>query len=104
MQKITMVIPTYWGPPEGKDAGEERVFDHPTPLDQEGTLGRALESLNVLERSDFSIVLIVASTSSKVEKEVISKVKEICRPFRKKYDIRVLHHENLKTLRTSLKT
>ena len=102
MQKITMVIPTYWGPPEDKDIEEEKVFDHPTPLDQEGTLGRVLESLKVLERSDFSIVLIVASTSSKIEKEVVSKVKEISRPFREKYDLKLLHHKNLKSLREKL--
>lgn len=102
MQKITMVIPTYWGPSEDKDIEEEKVFDHPTPLDQEGTLGRVLESLKVLERSDFSIVLIVASTSSKIEKEVVSKVKEISRPFREKYDLKLLHHKNLKSLREKL--
>ena len=102
MQKITMVIPTYWGPSEDKDIEEEKVFDHPTPLNQEGTLGRVLESLNVLERSDFSIVLIVASTSSKIEKEVVSKVKEISRSFREKYDLKLLHHENLKSLRGKL--
>ncbi len=97
-----MVIPTYWGPSEGKDIEEEKVFDHPTLLDQEGTLGRVLESLKVLERSDFSVVLIVVSTSSKIEKEVVSKVKEISRPFREKYDLKLLHHENLKSLREKL--
>lgn len=102
MQKITMVIPTYWGPSEDKDIEEEKVFDHPTPLDQEGTLGRVLESLKVLERSDFSVVLIVVSTSSKIEKEVVSKVKEISRPFREKYDLKLLHHKNLKSLREKL--
>ena len=102
MQKITMVIPTYWGPPEDKDIEEEKVFDHPTPLDQEGTLERVLESLKVLERSDFSVVLIVASTSSKIEKEVVSKVKEISRPFREKYELKLLHHKNLKSLREKL--
>lgn len=101
MQKITMVIPTYWGLSEDKDI-EEKVFDHPTPLDQEGTLGRVLESLKVLERSDFSVVLIVVSTSSKIEKEVVSKVKEISRPFREKYDLKLLHHKNLKSLREKL--
>ena len=96
-----MVIPTYWGLSEDKDI-EEKVFDHPTPLDQEGTLGRVLESLKVLERSDFSVVLIVVSTSSKIEKEVVSKVKEISRPFREKYDLKLLHHKNLKSLREKL--
>ena len=90
MQKITMVIPTYWSLSEGTDLQEDRVFDHPTPLDQEGTLGRALESLDVLNRSDFSVVLIVASTLYSIENEVVSRIEEICKPFKGKIDIKRL--------------
>lgn len=102
LQKVTMVIPTYWGLPEGKNIEEDKVFDHPTPLNQKGTLGRTLESLSVLERNDFSLVLIVASNSSSIEGEAITRVEEICRPFKKKYDIRLLHYENINNLREKL--
>jgi hypothetical protein len=51
--KATIVIPTYWrGPSESGVACEyesDYIFDRATPLDQEGTLARALESLAVLE-------------------------------------------------------
>ncbi len=102
MQKITMAIPTYWSPPEGTDLREDRVFDHPIPLDQEGTLGRALESLCVLNRSDFSVVLIVASTLDSIENEVIRRVEEICKPFNGKIDISLVHQGNLKNLKEKL--
>ncbi|TET52327.1 MAG: hypothetical protein E3J58_00245 [Actinomycetota bacterium] len=102
MQKITMAIPTYWSPPEGTDLREDRVFDHPIPLDQEGTLGRALESLCVLNRSDFSVVLIVASTLDSIENEVINRVEEICKPFNGKIDISLVHQGNLKNLKEKL--
>jgi len=97
-----MVIPTYWSPPEDTDLQEDRVFDHPIPLDQEGTLGRALESLDVLSRSDFSVVLIVASTLDSIENEVISRVEEICKPFKGKIDISLVHQGNLKNLKGKL--
>jgi len=102
LQKITMAIPTYWSPPEGTDLREDRVFDHPIPLDQEGTLGRALESLCVLNRSDFSVVLIVASTLDSIENEVINRVEEICKPFNGKIDISLVHQGNLKNLKEKL--
>jgi len=102
LQKITMVIPTYWSPTEGTDLQEDRVFDHPISLDQEGTLGRALESLDVLNRSDFSVVLIVASTLDSIENEVISRVEEICKPFNGKIDISLVHQGNLKNLEKKL--
>ena len=102
MQKKTIVIPTYWGPPEDTDILEDKVFDHPTPIDQEDTLKRALESLHILYRNDFSVVLIVVSTSNSIEKEVINRIKEICKPFKGKIDISLIHHENLKYLRQQL--
>lgn len=37
-----MIIPTYWSTPDLPSWG---TFDHPTPLTEEGTLGRTLESL-----------------------------------------------------------
>ncbi|MBT3188213.1 MAG: hypothetical protein HN736_13245 [Anaerolineae bacterium] len=37
--KIWIVIPTYWG---DADSG---IYDHPTPLDEDGTLAFLLDSL-----------------------------------------------------------
>ncbi|MFC2145644.1 hypothetical protein ACFLQQ_04865 [Actinomycetota bacterium] len=102
MQKKTIVIPTYWGPPENTDLQEDKVFDHPTPLDQEGTLGRALKSIHILNKSDFSVVLIVAVTLSSIEKEVINKIKEICRPFKEKIDISLIYQGNLNKIKQRL--
>lgn len=39
----TMIIPTYWCRSSGKCWQEgDAVYDHPTPVDQEGTLERPL--------------------------------------------------------------
>ncbi|MCK5567778.1 MAG: hypothetical protein KAI62_07690 [Actinomycetia bacterium] len=102
MQKITMVIPTYWSPPKGAALQEDRVFDHPIPLDQEGALGRTLESMHILNRNDFSVVLIVASTLDSIENEVINRVKEICGPFKEKIDISLVHQGNLNKIKQRL--
>ena len=58
----TIVIPTYWCLPEKEGASEDRIFDHPTPLDEGGTLGRLLDSLCVLNDKDFQVVIIPSST------------------------------------------
>jgi hypothetical protein len=58
-----MVIPSYW-------ARESRVgwmqgdtiYDHPIPLDNEGTLSRAIQSVGVLEDKDFQLVIIAIPT------------------------------------------
>lgn len=102
MQKKTIVIPTYWGPPEDVDLQADKVFDHPTPLDQEGTLGRVLESMHILNRNDFSVVLIIAATLDSIENEVLDRVKEICEPFKEKIDISLIHQGNLSKIKQKL--
>jgi len=102
LQKKTIVIPTYWGPPENVDLQAGKVFDHPTPLGQEGTLGRALESMQILNRNDFSVVLIIAATLNSIENEVLDRVKEICAPFKEKIDISLIHQGNLSKIKQKL--
>ncbi len=48
---VSMVIPTYWTRPGdiGWQPGDA-FFDHPTPINTEGTLGRTLKSLKILEK------------------------------------------------------
>jgi hypothetical protein len=46
MMKKCVVVPTYWGP---INAGEEIVFDHPTALNDKGTLKTLLDNLLTFE-------------------------------------------------------
>ncbi len=73
--KVCMVIPSYWAR-ESKDGGRagDAVYDHPTPLDEDGTLLRALQSLDVLEDKDFQVVVIAAATAGDIEDRVEEKV------------------------------
>lgn len=75
---LTMVIPTYWG--REKKVGFKKgdaIYDHPTPLDEEGSLKRAIESIEVLKDKEFELVVIVVATSSEIEGEAEEKVKAI---------------------------
>ena len=76
--KITMVIPSYWG--RKKSEGWRRsdsVFDHPTPLDEEGTLERALNSVAHLKNKDFNLVVLGVSTAEDIRREVESRISTI---------------------------
>jgi len=76
--KITMVIPSYWG--RKKSEGWRRsdsVFDHPTPLDEEGTLERALNSVAHLKNKDFNLVILGVSTAEDIRREVEAKISTI---------------------------
>ena len=76
--KVTMVIPSYWSR-ESKDGWKEgdAIYDHPTPLDGEGTLLRAIQSTDILKDKDFQLVIIAVATAEDIEKQVEEKVANI---------------------------
>ncbi len=73
-----MVIPSYWAR-ESKVGWKEgdAIYDHPTPLNSEGTLLRVINSIEVLNDKDFQLVIIVAPTSEDIEIQVEKKVANI---------------------------
>ena len=76
--KVTMVIPSYWGRKKSEGWREtDDVYDHPTPLDETGTLGRVLKSLSILESKDFNLVVLGISTAQDIQREVESKISSI---------------------------
>lgn len=73
--QVTMVIPSYWArKSRGGWKEGDATYDHPTPLDGEGTLKRALESIAKLEDKDFKVVVIAVATSEEIETQVERKV------------------------------
>lgn len=83
--KSVIVIPTYHSRTEPHK--EDLVYDHPTPLGENGTLGRLLESLKVLEKSEVEVIIISCPTTPSIGKEVKDKVEKIIEPYRKKHKI-----------------
>ena len=63
-----MVIPTYWTGPKGEWQEGDKIFDHPTPLNEKGTLERTLQSLHNLEDKKFTLVIVGIATNKKYEK------------------------------------
>ncbi len=84
--RFCLAVPTYWTFPGGRDEGEI-FFDHPTPLDQEGTLPRLLASLLPLLSADDHIVVVAAATQASLTLEVEARVQELVS--------RVSHHNRI---------
>ena len=76
--KTTMVIPSYWG--REKDIGWKQgdtIYDHPTSIDSEGTLFRAIESIKKLNDKDFQLVIIAVATAGDIQAQVEKKIARI---------------------------
>jgi hypothetical protein len=101
--KSVMVIPSYWGRDTvtGWQTGDA-IYDHPTPLDQEGTLVRTLESLNVLEDTDFSLVILACATAPDIGEAVRERVVKLVRAAEPPVETYVISHSHLHELHASL--
>jgi len=76
--KKVIVIPTYWGRPTSQGWQEgDAVYDHPTPIDEEGTLERTLQSMKILNSFDYQLALIVCPTCNEIEIQAVRNVENI---------------------------
>jgi CRP-like cAMP-binding protein len=94
--KTVMVIPSYWSRETkvGWQPGDA-VYDHPTPLDEEGTLAVTLESLRILENTDFTLVVLACATAADIEQEVDSRVRSIVKEIDPPVETYVFSHSHL---------
>ncbi len=87
--KIWIVIPTYWG-----DA-EAGIYDHPTPLDENGTLAFLLDSLCEQDSaSSFCALILVSTTKAEYASQATARVRQIIAPYTEKLN---LHIADIKT-------
>lgn len=88
-----MIIPTYWSTP---DQPSWKVFDHPVPIDEEGTLARTLDNLQSIGYPD-PVVLFPAP----LDGEIVAKVRRIAAG--RTIDIRVFSEEDLRATIAALR-
>lgn len=94
-----MVIPTYWR--RKKEVGWQEgdaIYDHPTPLDEEGTLLRCMESADILKDKDFSLVIIGVSTAKDIEEEVENKIITMIKSFKSEFPVYFFSHTHMAAL------
>ena len=80
--EVTMVIPTYWARTGSVGWQEgDAVYDHPTPLDQEDTLLRSLQSMEVLADKMTEVVKESGIDPAKIQKPVDKMFGRLMRKF-----------------------
>ena len=101
---ITVVIPTYWGRSKDEKWKEgDAVYDHPTYLNGDDTLGRTLESMKILENKEFKLIIPVCPTSDEVEEEAEKRVGEIVKKANLPFPTYLFTQKNLREIKKYLK-
>lgn len=81
MSAPCVIIPTFWTRRKGRVSDELlTVYDHPTPVDEDGTLPACLKSLQEVEGLG-KVVLIVAATDPSIEHQAEDRVRDILADF-----------------------
>ncbi len=76
-----VIIPTFWTRRRGRVTEDPlTVYDHPTPVDSDGTLPDCLRSLEDVEGLG-KVVLIVAATDPSIEHQAEDRVRRILADF-----------------------
>lgn len=102
--KATMVIPSYWAREQAVGTREtDAVYDHPTPLDTEGTLKRALESLRILKDKDFNLAVIAVANAEDIAERVEEKVSDIISSVPSDMPVYFFSHSHLSQVHKALK-
>jgi hypothetical protein len=103
--KLSIVIPTYCCKPEyyspTKKPESFSYFDHPTPLNREGTLERLLESVKILKIPKgikLNLVIIPVGNSPGVQEEVERKVSRTVKKFAGKFETIIFRSSKLKKI------
>lgn len=102
LAKTLISVPTYWTYEEGKEDRENSIYDHPTPLNQDGTLFRLLESLKVIEGVEFGVLVVSTATNPELKKAVETKVDKIIEPFKGVFPIAQFSFNDLEMLKKRL--
>lgn len=97
--KVTMVIPSYWAGARKVGWKEgDAIYDHPTPLDSEGTLLRAIQSIENLEDKDFQLVILAVATAEDIETQVEKKIANIIESANPGVEVLLFGHHHLKQI------
>lgn len=101
--KVTMVIPSYWGrKKEQERKPQDRIYDHPTPLNEDGTLGRLLDSINLIRNKDFQVVILGVAAAQDIQADVESRLSSIIRGRVQDVQVDLFSYSHLAAVHTYL--
>ncbi len=104
MSRPTFVIPSYWGRSWSEPWNpDDDLYDHPTPIDEEGTLARALESFSVLEDQDFNLVVLGVAAYPEIRERVRAKIEDILLAFRGRMRVALFTESEAAALRAAMR-
>ena len=88
--QLAIVFPMFWGRESQKiyKAGDQ-FYDHPTAIDDEGTIPPLFESMQILEDREFEIIAIAGANNPEYESRVEDAAHALLTEHAGKADVRL---------------
>jgi len=87
---LSLVFPMFWGRKKKRIYKQgDQFYDHPTALDDEGTIPQLFDSLRVLNDRDFDIIAVAGANSPSKEKAVEKAAGKLLRKHAKKARVKL---------------
>lgn len=100
--RTTVVIPTYWSRVDNAWKPGDAVYDHPTPINGQDTLGRTLESMKILNNKKFKLVIPICPTCQEIEEEAEKRVRDIVSKANLNIETYIFTADNLRNIQKIL--
>jgi CRP-like cAMP-binding protein len=100
--RTTVVIPTYWSRVDNAWEPGDAVYDHPTPINGQDTLGRTLESMKILNNKKFKLVIPICPTCQEIEEEAEKRVRDIVSKANLNIETYIFTADNLRNIQKIL--
>ena len=99
--KLSLVFPMFWGREKQRVYEEgDQFYDHPTALDDEGTIPALFESMRVLMDRDFEVIAVAGASSPSLEARVEGAASRLLKREAEKAGVRLhfLSYSHLRRL------
>ena len=102
--KLSLVFPMFWGREKKKVYEEDDFFyDHPTAVDDDGTLPPLFKSMEILKDKDFDIIVVAGANADSYQQKVETAVKNLINRQKRDFSVCVFSYSELKKLHEFLK-
>ncbi len=103
---LSIVFPMFWGREKQRIVQDgDHFYDHPTALDDEGTIPTLFDSLRVLDDRDFDVIAVAGASHPSLDQTVEERAGDLLRRHAEKAGVRLhfFSYSHLERLHTYLR-
>jgi hypothetical protein len=88
--QLSLVFPMFWGRKKKKIYKKnDQFYDHPTALDDQGTIPPLFESMSILEDRDFDVIAVAGANHPSIERAVEKASRKLLKKYARRAGVKL---------------